>query len=330
MAVYLTFDYELFFGSETGTVKACMIDPTEQLLAICEKQNIPMTFFIDVGMLLKMNELKNEFPELVSDYQAILSQINRMEALGCSVQLHIHPHWENAIYKNGKWSINVDGCYKLSDFLQEEATAIIEKYFYFLQNLVTQKITSYRAGGWCIQPFDHVKETFRRLGITIDSSVFPGGKFESPHYAFDFTSVKRYAQPYRFESDVCVANKAGYFTELPISSWHYSPLFYWRLYMLGRLLPKQHKMLGDGNFLPQPGRKKSVLTSFTWNHVSCDGYYASKIEQQFRFYQRKKTDFVVIAHPKGLTRFSIRKLEQFIARTKGATEFLTVNQVVCS
>ncbi len=330
MAVYLTFDYELFFGSETGTVKACMIDPTEQLLAICEKHTIPMTFFIDVGMLLKMYELKEEFPELANEYQAIIRQINRMEALGCAVQLHIHPHWENATYVNGKWSINVNGCYKLSDFSQADASLIIEKYYHFLQALVQQKITSYRAGGWCIQPFDHVKETFRRLGITIDSSVFPGGKFESPHYAFDFTSVKRYAQPYRFESDVCVANKAGYFTELPISSWHYSPLFYWRLYMLGRLLPKQHKMLGDGNFLPQPGRKKSVLTSFTWNHVSCDGYYASKIEQQFRFYQRKKTDFVVIAHPKGLTRFSIRKLEQFIARTKGATEFLTVNQVVCS
>lgn len=330
MAVYLTFDYELFFGSETGTVKACMIDPTEQLLAICEKHTIPMTFFIDVGMLLKMNEFKEEFPELANEYQAIISQIQRMESLGCSVQLHIHPHWENATYVNGKWSINVDGCYKLSDFSQEEATAIIEKYFYFLQNLVTQKITSYRAGGWCIQPFDHVKETFRRLGITIDSSVFPGGKFESPHYAFDFTAVKRYAQPYRFESDVCVANKAGYFTELPISSWHYSPLFYWRLYVLGRLFPTNHKMLGDGNFLAQPGRKKAVLTSFTWNHVSCDGYYAALLQRQFRCYLRKKTDFVVIAHPKGLTRFSIRKLEQFIARTKGATEFLTVNQVVCS
>lgn len=330
MAVYLTFDYELFFGSETGTVKACMIDPTEQLLAICEKHTIPMTFFIDVGMLLKINELKEEFPELANEYQAIISQIQRMESLGCAVQLHIHPHWENATYVNGKWSINVDGCYKLSDFSQEEATAIIEKYFYFLQNLVTQKITSYRAGGWCIQPFDHVKETFRRLGITIDSSVFPGGKFESPHYAFDFTAVKRYTQPYRFDSDECIANKAGYFTELPISSWHYSPLFYWRLYVLGRLFPTNHKMLGDGNFLAQPGRKKAVLTSFTWNHVSCDGYYAALLQRQFRCYLRKKTDFVVIAHPKGLTRFSIRKLEQFIARTKGATEFLTVNQVVCS
>lgn len=330
MAVYLTFDYELFFGSETGTVKACMLDPTEQLLAICEKQNIPMTFFIDVGMLLKMNELKQEFPDLTNDYQAIISQINRMEVLGCAVQLHIHPHWENATYSNGKWSINVDGCYKLSDFSQADASLIVEKYYHFLQAIVQQKITSFRAGGWCIQPFTHVKETFQRLGIKIDSSVFPGGKFESPHYSFDFSSVKRFTQPYCFDSDVCVSKKAGYFTELPISSWNYSPLFYWRLYILGRLLPKQHKMLGDGDFLAQPGRKKSVLTSFTWNHVSCDGYYATFLQRQFRCYQRKKTDFVVIAHPKGLTRFSIRKLEKFIARTKGKTEFLTVNQVVCN
>lgn len=330
MAVYLTFDYELFFGSETGTVKACMLDPTEKLLAISEKHAVPMTFFIDVGMLVKMDELKQQFPELASEYQAIIQQIQRMESLGCAVQLHIHPHWENATYANGKWSINVDGCYKLSDFSQADASAIIEKYHHFLQQLVTQKITSFRAGGWCVQPFSHVNETFKKLGITIDSSVFPGGKFESPHYAFDFTAVKRYTQPYRFDSDVCIADKAGYFTELPISSWHYSPLFYLRLYVLGRLFPTNHKMLGDGNFLAQPGRKKAVLTNFTWNHVSCDGYYASKLQRQFRFYQRKKSPFVVIAHPKGLTHFALKKIEQFVVKTKNVTEFLSVNQVVCS
>jgi hypothetical protein len=330
MAVYLTFDYELFFGSETGTVKACMLDPTEKLLAISEKHAVPMTFFIDVGMLLKMDELKQQFPELASDYLAITQQIQRMETLGCAVQLHIHPHWEKAVYQKGKWSINVDGCYKLSDFSQADAASIIEKYFYFLQNLVAQKITSYRAGGWCIQPFEQVKETFEKLGISIDSSVFPGGKFESPHYAFDFTQVKRFAQPYRFDSDVCVVEEEGYFTELPISSWYYSPLFYWRLYIIGRLSPKKHKMLGDGNFLAQPGRKKSVLTSFTWNHVSCDGYYAALLQKQFCFYHQKRTDFTVIAHPKGMTHFSLKKIEQFIVDTKNKTEFLTVNQVVCS
>lgn len=330
MAVYLTFDYELFFGSETGTVKACMIDPTEQLLAICEMHNIPMTFFIDVGMLLKMDELKNEFPELTIDYQLITNQIKRMETVGCAVQLHIHPHWEKATYSAGKWQINADGCYKLSDFSLVEATLIVEKYYHFLQGLVTQKITSFRAGGWCIQPFELINDTFRSLGITIDSSVFPGGKFESTHYAFDFTKVRPYTNSYRFDSDVCVADKQGFFIELPISSWYYSPFFYWRLYLLGRLFPKKHKMIGDGSFLAQPGRKKSVLTSFTWNHVSCDGYYAALLNKQFRFYHQMKLDFVVIAHPKGLTLFSIKKLTQFIANNKQTTLFLPVNQVTCN
>lgn len=329
MQVILTFDYELFFGTNTGSVQKCMIEPGNRLLAIAKKHQIPLVFFVDVGFLIKLNQYKDQFPALNADLEQIKAQLKEMEALNCEIQLHIHPHWEKSFYDGEKWIIVTDGSYKLSDFPDTEAEAIVRKYHDFLSGLTKKKITTYRAGGWCIQPFKQIEKVFRELGIMKDSTVFPGGKFESEHYRFDFTNVLPFENPYRFQSDVTQVDPNGYFLEIPISSWEFSPLFYWRLYILGRLNPKDHKMIGDGSFLAQPGRKKSVLLNRTWNHVSSDGYYASQLMKQAACYKaRKAQTFVVIGHPKGMTNYSLKRLESFVSNTKREVEF--VNYDACN
>lgn len=290
-----------------------------------------MTFFIDVGFLIQLNKHRSNHPEIENDWNQITNQIQAMIAADCAVQLHIHPHWETATYTNQKWLFNIDQTYKLSDFPQPEAEQIVRKYTRFLFELTGKKVHSFRAGGWCIQPFSQLASVFKELGIVADSSVFPGGKMETPHYAFDFTSIPPFSSTYRFESDVCVKETEGYFTEFPIASWLYSPFFYWRLYVLGRLFPHSHRMWGDGIFLAQPGRKQSVLTSKTWNHVSSDGYYASFLHKQFKSYLKHQVDvFVVIGHPKGLTNYSFQKLKKFIHKTKSTAEFVTFDQLTCT
>lgn len=331
MQVYLTFDYELFFGSTPGTVEKCMLEPTRFLLDLCRKYRIGMTFFVDVGYLLKLEEYASDCPELANDLAEIKDQIAEMRTCGCAVQLHIHPHWEKSTYTNGKWEIITDGCYKLDDFPQDEVAEIVKRYHAYLLNLTGQPVHTYRAGGWCIQPFEKVREVFKELGICADSSVFPGGQFQSPHYDFDFTSVPRFSDAYRFETNVCEAVTNGSFTEFPIASWKYSPLFYWQLYVRGRLNPGQHKMIGDGSFLAQPGRKRSVLTHFTWNHVSCDGFYARMLGTQAAFYASKNTQhFTVIGHPKGLTRYAMEQLDRFIRENQNKYTFSTFSESTCN
>lgn len=306
-----------------------MIEPTNRLLAIARKHRIPLVFFVDVGFLIKLNEYKEQFPKLNADFDQITLQLKEMEELNCEIQLHIHPHWEKSFYDGEKWIVKTDGCYKLSDFSDPEAESIVRKYHAFLSTLTKKKLTTYRAGGWCIQPFKQIEKVFQELGISKDSTVFPGGKFESEHYQFDFTNVSPFENPYRFQSEVTQTEPNGYFLEIPISSWNFSPLFYWRLYILGRLNPRDHKMIGDGSFLAQPGRKKSVLLNKTWNHVSSDGYYASQLMKQARYYQAKKLrTFVVIGHPKGMTNYSLQQLEFFVSKKKSEVEF--VNYEACN
>lgn len=323
MNIYLTFDYELFFGSKTGSVDKCMIEPTDNLLKIAERFKIPMTFFVDVGFLIRLKELSENHEELFQDFQKIKSQLNKMVKLGCSIQLHIHPHWEKAEYKENNWLIDMTNCYKLSDFRSDEIESIVERYKNFLDDLIGKKTFAFRAGGWCIQPFENLQKIFKKLSIRIDTSVFVGGHFESKDYFFDFRTAPKKSY-YRFESNVCEEVENGYFEEYPISSYKYSPLFYWRLYILGRLFPTKHKMVGDGVFLSQPGRKKSVLTNFTWNHVSSDGYYASKLDACLKNQiKQKQNEFVVIGHPKGNTAYSLNKLEQFVSKNYKKHTFKT-------
>jgi peptidoglycan/xylan/chitin deacetylase (PgdA/CDA1 family) len=329
MQVLLTFDYELFFGTETGSVRKCMIEPTNELLSLCRKYGIGMTFFVDVGFLLQLEAYADRYPKLENDLGQIKAQIGDMLEAGCSVQLHIHPHWEKSSWDGEKWQVVTDGCYKLDDFPDDEITRIVRSYHAYLAQLTGKPVQSFRAGGWCIQPFSRLRNVFAELGITIDSSVFPGGKFQSPHYNFDFTCVEPYAPAYRFEDDVCVPVSDGTFTEYPIASWKYSPWFYWKLYGWGRVRRSRHRMMGDGRFLAQPGRKQSVLTSSTWNHVSADGYYAGMLTRQARAYDRKGVEhFVVIGHPKGLTVYALGELEWFIDRQYTIFDFTTFSDLV--
>ena len=325
MNIYLTYDYELFFGEKTGTVDKCIIEQTNSLLQIAQKYNIQMTFFVDVGFLIQLEKWSEKHSSLLIDLNNIKDQIQSIIQLNSKVQLHIHPHWEKAYYDGEKWIINTENCYKLFDFSDDEINRIVSEYKVYLDDLVGYSTTTFRAGGWCIQPFERLKPIFQRLGLKVDSSVFVGGQFESNNYYFDFRNAPHKCS-YNFENDVCIEDINGCFLEVPISSHRYSPLFYWRLYILGRLFPKNHKMLGDGIFLSQPGRKKSVLTSFTWNHASSDGYYASKLNViKNKLTKQSYENMVVIGHPKSNTHFSIRKLEQFVKKNYKKHSFISFN-----
>lgn len=326
MNVFLTFDYELFFGSDTGTVEKCMIEPAARLLALAQKHQVPMTFFVDIGYVLALEKFMDQYPALQQDHALVTAQIRAITDAGSDVQLHIHPHWEKAVF-DGSWKINPRGCYKLSDFGQEDIERIVRSYKAKLDSVSGRISHTFRAGGWCIQPFSLLEKVFAELGIKYDTSVFPGGHFEAGEYAFDFRKAPHQSQ-YAFQNDVCQEDPAGFFTEYTIGSYRYSPLFYWRLYALGRLDPKAHKMVGDGTFMSQPGRKKQVLTHFTWNHASTDGFYVTKMKRITRLArQRRDESLVFIGHPKSCTEFSFRQLDRYLSEHKLLCTFKTFGEL---
>jgi len=311
----------MFFGHKSGSVSRCMIEPTDRLLEISKRYNSKFTFFVDTGMLVKGNETD----AFNSDLSLIKEQINCCDNEGHEIGLHIHPHWEDAVWESG-WKFDLSR-YKLSDFASKDISFVFDRYHKVLQSCVNQKIISYRAGGWCIQPFKDIQESMRRNKLYVESSVFPGGKNIKQPYYYDFTKVPK-KDHWRFSDDVCVENNQGMFTEFPISSQVYHPLFFWRLFILGRLNPKKHKPIGNGFPAKGGGSKKDFLLKKNLLCVSADGYFVTQIEKAInKAVKRGDKNLVVIGHPKACTQFSLTYLDQLLNKISQKHEIVCLKDL---
>lgn len=326
MNIYITLDYELFFGSTSGTSYNSIIKPTKKLLEIVNPYNIKLVFFVDVGYLIKLKEYKKEYPQLEEDFSTVSTQIQDLAKNGHGIELHIHPHWEDTIYDGEKWVFNTSR-YKLSDFSEEEATAIINKYSRFLKSISGVAPVAYRAGGWSAQPFTYIKKGLQENNIKIDSTVYPKGFYNSKNQVFDFRKIPLYKTKYQFETDLTVEDTNGYFTEIPISSYKLSPIFFWKFIIEKLKKSPEHKAYGDGYAISKS--KKEVfrlLLKSSYSVASIDGYKASFLDKAFKKYCKnttKEDNFVIIGHPKAFTPFSLQQTKIFIETHYKEHSFLT-------
>jgi hypothetical protein len=321
LKIAITWDYELFFGEQSGSAQKCMLEPCAYLLEIAKKNNAKFTFFVDAGMLV-WGEREPSFKQELTEIQ---NQISKWGQQGHETGLHIHPHWEDAIWENG-WRFDLKR-YKLADFKDVEVEQIFDKYLFSLQKWSKEKIVSYRAGGWCIQPFSKLKSSFLKHQFMIESSIFKEGKNTTSPYNYDFSNAPQ-MEKWRFENHECEEDVNGTFLEIPIASKTYSPLFFWKLFVLGRLFPKRHKSIGNGSPAKGGGSKKDFLTKFNHLCVSADGYFVTEIERAILEAEKKGwNSIVIIGHPKACTLFSLNYLDNLIAKLSKKHQFVCLRDL---
>jgi len=314
--ILITLDYEMFFGSKFGNATESLIKPTEKLISIAEKHNIKMTFFIDIGYIIKLEEYKAKYTELKQDYILIAEQVRTLASNGHDVQLHIHPHWEDSFFDGTQWNI-VTRRYKLHDFCDDEIKDIVFRYKKKLEELAGHKIFTYRAGGWCIQPFSKIKQALKENELWLDSTLFYNGSAQSNTHAYNFKNMPRKSQ-YQFEDDPLVEVEDGYFTEVPINSYKIPAWFYLKIYLLNKLGSKKYSAYGDGMGLPSGSLwdKLKILMYTTEVPVSLDGHKSLLLQAAFdacrQAHQEHKQHFVIIGHNKLLNDLSLENLEDFI------------------
>ncbi|MEJ2499303.1 MAG: polysaccharide deacetylase family protein [Sulfurovaceae bacterium] len=327
MNILLTLDYELYFGSNSGTQDKSIIYPTNRVLTILDEYNIKASFFVDSGYLIKLNEYRKQYEVLEDDYGKIISQIKSLSDNGHDIQLHIHPHWEDSYYNGSKWILDTTR-YRLHEFSEVEIDDIVYRHKTVLTDIVGDKVFAYRAGGWCIQPFDKLKNALKKHDIWLDSTVFEGGKNKSATHYFDFTNAPK-KDIWRFEDDPLVENQSGSFTEVPIGSHRVSPLFFWKLAFAKKLGGDKHKGFGDGSAAGgSKWNKIRMLARWTHSVVSVDGYKASYLQDAFGKFCKNKDNkyFVIIGHPKAMSEYSLKKLEEFIEKNK-ENNFITYSKL---
>lgn len=317
MQIHITFDYELFFGSDSGTAENCILKPTQKLIEISKKYQTPFVFYVDAGYLYQLKQFAH-IQSCKQDYDHIKTQLIRLVELGHEIGLHVHPHWEDCRYENNQWLIDTSR-YKLASFAESEAETIVTKYHQTIIDIIEKPCKSYRAGGWCVQPFDSIKNTLLKNNILIDSSVYYNGLHLSPAHAYDFTSAQN-KDSWTFENDPCMETKGGQFLEIPTTPDVIPPFFYWNLYYKMRTNPDVYKPVGDGKWLVDKKRVYKHFYSSTNHFACCDGFFASRLSAILKRAQKEnRKHLTVLSHPKSMAPYSFDALEQFIklARSKG-------------
>lgn len=226
--IILTIDYEIFYGKETGTVADCMINPTNELMNLCEEHKSSMTVFWDILHFYKLLELESENNQILEDRILIEDQIKDLVLRGHDVQLHLHPHWLDAEFKNSKWLFTYDrfslhdlseddnendintiaGCIKISKDLMEKT---IRKYS------PSYNVDTFRAGGYLIEPFEKLSDAFKKNNILIDSSVCPNKSNMIGKFSYNFDNHPNLKE-YNFEESLDKVVLKGIFKEIPIKT----------------------------------------------------------------------------------------------------------------
>ncbi|WP_261903498.1 polysaccharide deacetylase family protein [Vibrio fortis] len=301
----LTFDYELFLGSSTGSVKNSLIKPTDRIIDIFQKYNARGIFYVDAGYLLKLKEYNSP------DLDLIKNQLRTLIDIGSSVELHIHPQWIDAELNEGVWTFTSFDKFRLHSLERSELTSYFIKCKDTLEELTGKKVRSFRAGGWCLQPFEHVVEAFEQAGIELDSSVTPGlEKNNLPHHFFDFRGVDNRGV-YRFENDPCVEVLSGNYQEMPVTT---HKLFGVTL-LINAILLKfyDNQIFGDGRGLYQPDTLKNKFFRIFKTNIrtlSVEGLFPLLFNRVLKVELNKnRNPLCLVMHPKTLTELSLRNME---------------------
>ncbi len=300
-----------------------MIDPTRALIDVLEKHGARLTAFVDAGFLL---QLKNT-EQLGDDYRRVAYQLKALIDRGHDVQLHVHPHWEDSVWKDGQWQVNTNR-YKLHDFSEDEINRLCVSYCQTLEEVTGRAPIAYRAGGWCLQPWEKIAAGLRSAGVRVDSTVYEGGQSVNPGREFDFRGAPS-RDWWNFSSDPLVPDQNGDMVEIPISTVRVPPSFYWRmLHRKVRPVPELTPF-GDGQALT--GSSSYYLRKLTRTEqgvASIDGARADLLERAYQ--QRVEQGGAVLnvmGHPKSITPYSLQRLDDFLSSHSGEFEFHTMDSL---
>lgn len=191
----LTLDYELF-GNGRGDLFKDLINPMYEILRVCELNNIKLTIFFEVLEYLefkKQVKLGNFMGYGRNPIDAIHEQISYMVGKGHDIQLHIHPQWVGAEFKDGRWVLDLKN-WAVSRFESEFmsfddmfSNSVKELELLIRQFDQNYSCIAFRAGAYNAVPSGNLFRQMLINGVVIDSSVYPGGFKDDGFSKYDYT-----------------------------------------------------------------------------------------------------------------------------------------------
>lgn len=221
----LSVDYEIF-GNGTGDVRQHIVAPTARLARLCRKYAVPLTVFFEAEEYLAFVRHAQALRALLGydPAQLMREQAHSLVAEGHDVQLHLHPEWYGATFRDGGWRLRPEAQTVDSLFgSQPEVDRYLAERKTVLEDLLAHpqsrpRVRAYRAGAFCAQPGTRLLAALAKNGVTIDSSVVRGLHRTNEHARFDYRHCPAGKAMWRVRTDVAVEDAGGPLWEVPIGS----------------------------------------------------------------------------------------------------------------
>lgn len=317
----LTLDYELFF-KKSGDAYVSLLKPTNDLLKVLEDVGGKAVFFVDTFYL---NLLKTSAePENLRLYKKFEEQLRDIVARGHRIELHLHPHWLDARQIGHEWVFQSYEHYKLNSLPVEKIQELFKEGIECLNHIARQidpdyAVLAFRAGGWCVEPFEKIRTAFRMCGIKIDSSVVPGMRLDGAVHALDYTGLSPKAF-YKFSDNVRMPDDNGDVIELPVNGYYLSRSEKVRIALGRKFNWKKARIFGDGagiSIVMPVSCRKRFTTFFRfgryYNQFVLDGYIDGYLLEK-KIAESNLPFVSIVAHPKTLTQSSLQTIKYLIQK----------------
>ncbi|WP_417775729.1 hypothetical protein [Stutzerimonas xanthomarina] len=318
-SIKLTVDYEIF-GNGSGCISSCILTPAKSIMSIAESYNAPITFFVDCSELISLEREKST-SHLVSE---VKNQLIQAVKSGHDVQLHIHPQWVGANYKDNRWVVDVRR-WRIGDLSQLDIESQLKEGKDWLENLIKPSAPAYRciafrAGGWCIQPSQKIIAALTKTGIHIDSTVAPGMNNKSQGQWFDFSTCVE--KPYWHVGDEVTKEGNSELIEIPIATGRISRIRHLRALYRAKASNNglAHGCYGSYEIsgIGRSGLKNSFDKLLKLGNVMLDfstmpSEVLIEITQNWlkRFPNSRNIPVIAIAHTKNFTKLSSSSLDEY-------------------
>lgn len=201
-AILATIDYELF-GSGAGDLETHLLQPTEQLLHFFAQRQIRATFFIEVAEILALQQAVEDgkAPSALQEgYARIQQQLKTLVASGHDVQLHYHPQWVGAVWRQDGWHLPTSHGGILHTGLQafhqtvQHGKALLEEIAG--EARPGYRCQVFRAGMYHLDRTPAVGAALLELGFRADSSVVRGYHRRDAVAEIDYRDLQDVREPY--------------------------------------------------------------------------------------------------------------------------------------
>jgi len=217
--IIFTSDYEIH-GNGEGSPMDLIVEPTSRMMDLFDRYGARLTIMADVAEISRFKEYYEETGSDEFFYKQIVEQLKTAVRTGHDVQLHLHPSYYKARYKDGVWEQNYSE-YDLSQLDNTRLNDIIRTGKLFLESQLKPVKSDYncfafRAANWLMQPSSNIVKALIDNNILVDTSVFKYGQRDEL-VKFDYLKAFSDLIPWPIDlKDVCKKDPHGKLFEVPI------------------------------------------------------------------------------------------------------------------